>query len=403
MLEQDNPKLTTKQLSNGLIHLYLEFYLGRDSERVYNEHGEPVFYANGLPKYKIKHKRKKELLDGLFLYSKPKTKEERHHNRETEAKARAVRDEAERVFKKDKVSYMLESQKKINLFDFWDSFINDVKVKDVRLLKGALNNFKRFLAEKYPQFCEHIEAKNLSKEMMQKFAHFLADNHKGEGIETYYNRFKRLINYAIEKDIISKSPCKVISVPKASDMLQKDVLSMEELQQLFATHYKGENPEIRRAFAMTCYSGIRRCDIVRLTYKDVDYANKTLSFRQSKTEGSSGKSGVTILLNDTLLAIIGKQKPDSTDDFIFHLPIEQMCLKALRNWTKKAGIEKHITWHCGRHSFATILLTNGTNIKVVGDLLGHSTLKFTEKYVRALDSEKLKAVNTLPALDGDNI
>jgi integrase len=85
---------------------------------------------------------------------------------------------------------------------------------------------------------------------------------------------------------------------------------------MFATHYAGENPEIRRAFAMTCLSGIRHCDIVTLTYSEVDYSNKILKFRQNKTKKHSSSSGVTIPLNDTLLNIIGVKTPDAKDDYI---------------------------------------------------------------------------------------
>ena len=209
----------------------------------------------------------------------------------------------------------------------------------------------------------------------------------------------RGINYAVENEVIAKSPCKGITTPKTDDILAKDILSEQELQKLFATHYAGENPEIRRAFAMTCLSGIRHCDIVTLTYSEVDYSNKILKFRQNKTKKHSSSSGVTIPLNDTLLNIIGVKAPDAKDDYIFHLPSDTMCLKALRHWTKKAGIDKHITWHCGRHSFGTQLLNNGANIKVVSSLLGHSSLRFTEIYVRAVDEEKKKAINSMPNID----
>ena len=75
-----------------------------------------------------------------------------------------------------------------------------------------------------------------------------------------------------------------------------------------------------------------------------------------------------------------------------------MCLKTLRRWTKRAGIDKHITWHCARHSFATNILNNGANIVVVANLLGHAGLKYVGKYVRALDEAKKAAVNSLPEI-----
>ena len=70
-----------------------------------------------------------------------------------------------------------------------------------------------------------------------------------------------------------------------------------------------------------------------------------------------------------------------------------MCLKALRHWTARAGITKHITWHC-----AVNILNNGANIKTVASLLGHSGLKHTEKYTRAVDKLKEDAINSLPEL-----
>ena len=55
--------------------------------------------------------------------------------------------------------------------------------------------------------------------------------------------------------------------------------------------------------------------------------------------------------------------------------------------------------HCGRHTFATQMLSNGANVKVVSELLGHSSLKFTQKYLRALDEQKKAAINSLPAIE----
>jgi len=55
-------------------------------------------------------------------------------------------------------------------------------------------------------------------------------------------------------------------------------------------------------------------------------------------------------------------------------------------------------FHCARHSFAVNILNNGANIKTVASLLGHSGLKHTEKYTRAVDKLKEDAINSLPEL-----
>ena len=390
-----NPKLGAKILSNGTESLFLDFYYG--ASKVYDPDKDKMV---------VKKTRKREYLK-LYLWRAPRNPQERTDNKQTLELAKKIRDEREQETKEIMEGYRIRVDDK-NLLTYWDNFIEETVVADKRLLKASLRNFRAFLKEEYPMFADRIEAKQLRPEMMQKFADYLVDNHRGQGAETYYRRFRRLINKAVKAGVIKRSPCydkdgNSIAPPKTNDILAKDILSADELQQLFATHYDRENPEIRRAFAMTCYSGIRHCDIVKLTYSDVDYSNKVLKFRQSKVAGHSSKSGVNIPLNDTLLSIIGEKPDDAKDDYIFHLPSDTMCLRALRHWTKRAGIDKHITWHCGRHSFATVLLSNGANIKVVSELLGHSSLKFTEIYVRAVDELKKEAINSLPTLEVGNI
>ena len=139
-----------------------------------------------------------------------------------------------------------------------------------------------------------------------------------------------------------------------------------------------------------------------LTFANVDFANRLLKFEQNKTKGHSASSGVVIPLNDGLLKLIGEPtSPDNRQELIFPLPSYEMCLKAIKRWVKRAGINKHISWHCARHSFAVNILNNGANIKTVASMLGHSGLKHTEKYTRAVDSLKQQAIESLPPLNID--
>jgi site-specific recombinase XerD len=232
--------------------------------------------------------------------------------------------------------------------------------------------------------------------MMASFVVYLESKSKGEGARGYFQRFKKVIKHAVENNIIAKNPCTGIVCKIDDQILRKNVLSIEELNKLVSTTYKGQNPEIRRGFIFSLYTGVRYCDIVELKYANIDYSNKILSFEQSKTKGTSLNSGVVIPLNSSLLSLIGEKQ--DKDNYIFQLPSHTMCLKALKRWTARAGIDKHITWHCARHSFAVNILNNGANIKTVASLLGHSGLKHTEKYTRAIDKLKEDAINSLPQL-----
>lgn len=381
---KENPKLMQKTLADGRQSLYLEYYMG------YNK---VVDEATG--KEHIKHIRSKEFL-GLYLLPSPRTPEERQKNKETLALASEIRADKEKVLIARKYDKAAPVKQKINFLAFYEAYIKAYTKKDIRMMEGALGRFRGFLAESYPHMQTNLKPEQMTKEMITKFVEYLQRHSKGEGARGYFQRFKKVVKYAVDQDIILKNPC--IGVPCVVDdtSLKKDVLSLDEIKLLATTPY--QNDEIRRAFLFSLYAGLRYCDIVDLKYSNVDYANKLLRFDQNKTTGHSKHSVVIIPLSATLLKLIG-DKPEA-DGPIFILPSHTGCLKALRTWVARAGIDKHITWHCARHSFAVNLLGEcHTDIKTVASLLGHSGLKHTEKYTRAVDALKEKAVNALPELD----
>lgn len=386
----DNPKLLKKELSDGNFALYLDYYLGRI--KVEDE-------ATGEIKSKVQ--RKREYLH-LTLLATPRTPIERAQNKETLALAQKIRFEREQELKESTLGYRLKKDRNINFLDYFQSYIDSYTKKDIRMVQIALNRFKDFLkaTPEYKKFAFSIKPEQLNKDMMVAFTEYLQSRSVGEGAKSIYQRFKKVIKYAIEHEVMEKDPCKGVVIKIDEQILRKAVLSQDEIKQLIATHYEFENPNIRRAFIFCLYCGLRFCDVKDLTFANVDYANKILSFEQNKTKGHSANSGVVIPLNDGLLNLIGTPaSPDDDNALVFPLPSYEACLKALGRWVKRAGINKHISWHCARHSFAVNILNNGANIKTVASLLGHSGLKHTEKYTRAIDSLKQDAINSLPQLD----
>lgn len=269
------------------------------------------------------------------------------------------------------------------------------------MLQLAFQRFRDFLQDtpEYNKFIQSIKPEQLNKDMILAFTEYLQSRSIGEGAKSIYQRFKKVVHHAVEHEIMTKNPCTGVSIKIDDQILRKEVLSLEEQQRLIDTHYINENPDIRRAFIMCLYTGLRFCDVKDLTFKNVDYSNRLLKFEQSKTKGHSTSSGVIIPLNNGLLSLIGEPPTGGTgDELIFPLPKYCSCLKALKRWVKRARINKYITWHCARHSFAVNILNNGANIKTVASLLGHSSLKHTEKYTRAVDELKQQAINSLPEL-----
>ena len=381
----DNPKLMGQALSDGRDSLYLEFYLGF----------EEVVSKNGNI-YK-KARRSTERL-GLYVWQTPRTTEERKQNKETLEIAKRLRFERGQEMLECAEGYRLKKDRVVNFHDWYDAFVASYTKTDKNKLRRAHELFKEYLAgsRRYGGYAVMIKPSQLSKDMMQEFTEFLISRFNGETPHTLYGRFKKVIKAAVENDVLRKNPCNGVSIKVDKNKLTKDILSLAEIEKLIAAPHEKENPNVRRAFIFCLYCGLRWCDVKDLTFANVDYSNRVLRFEQNKTKGHSSASGVVIPLNDGLLKLIGT---GDRGDKIFPLPSHTMCLKALRRWVKRAGIDKHITWHCARHSFATNILSKGANIKTVASLLGHSDLRHTEKYTRAVDALKEAAINSLPELE----
>ncbi|MBD5263494.1 MAG: site-specific integrase [Bacteroides sp.] len=384
----DNPKLWAKVLTDGRESLFLQYYLGYRME-----------FDEETDTKKIKHLRKKKSL-GLYLWQTPRTQQEREENRKTLELAKKIRFEEGQKLLNDTKGYRVKTDSPQNFYDLFDKYISTYTKADIRVLKRAKEVFRECLqaTPEYRHLSDYMKPEQLTKDIITAYVEYLQTNLNGETPHTYYARFKKVINWLIDKEFITKNPTKGIRIIIDTDTLKKEVLSIDEMQKLISTHYKGQNPNIRRAFIFSLQTGIRYCDVKELTFANIDYSNRLLKFEQQKTKGHSTASGVIIPLSDTLIKFIGTPPDGDRTALIFPLPSHTMCLKALRVWTKKAGIDKHITWHCARHSLGTNLIANGENPLIVSKILGHTDLKMTEKYIRVSDQLKREALANLPEL-----
>jgi integrase len=415
---KDNPRLEQRLLSDGQISLYLEYYLGRESVPVLDELGDPVLYEDGkmagTPKFKVRHIRQKENLN-LYLVANPRTPIERNHNKETLQLAKRIRQEREQEYLNEEKGYRLQKKESVNFIEFFQTYIDAYQKKDKRMIQIALSRFNDFLKEtpEYNKYIGKIKPEQITNDMVEAFTEYLQTRSIGEGAKSIYQRFKKVYkSCAIKCNINYQRPFvdhegKNISITVDEDALIKDFLSPDEERLLIDTHYPGENPEIRNAFIFCLYTGMRFCDVRDLTFGNFDFANRLLSYEQNKTKGHSKHSTVTLPLDEALISLISdKMATAKKDTLAFILPSHTMCLKALRRWTKRAGIDKHITWHCARHSFGTNMAATaaqkGFSVRVVQEMMGHSSLKYTERYTRVVDEQKKAAMAELSKLMAGN-
>lgn len=275
---------------------------------------------------------------------------------------------------------------------YFRTYLKIYEKKDRRVIKQAFDRYLEFIKSHNPKLLHA----NPSREDIISFIDWLISNSRGSGAASTYARFRKVMRSAVRKGVLRQDPSDGIRCPVGENALTKDILSDNEIRTLLSTKIPAESSDIRKAFIFSLYTGLRFCDIRQLTYRNIDFTNRLLILEQSKTKGRSSRSVVHIPLREDIMKSIlpGSQ----THDLIFKLPSHPTCMKYLKEWTAAAGINKHITWHCARHSFATNILKNGADIRVVADLLGHSGLKYVEIYTRAIDERKTAAVNSLPNL-----
>ena len=393
---EENPKLGAKLLSDGRESLFLDFYFGFT-----------MVYSSTQDKMVPKKQKRRESLN-LYLWHSPRTPQQRQENKETLALADKIRrNRANDLAEPEKKVELQTKKADVNFLDYVQEYIDSYSKADVRVIQMALNRFKNFLRDtsEYSTFAGFIKPNQIDCDMIEAFTEYLQHTSTGEGAKTIYQRFKKVIRYAVANDVMRKNPCinkqgQNITIKVDDGALIKDVLSPEEIKMMIDTHYPKENLQVRNAFLFSLNTGMRWCDVRDLTFGQFDFTNKTFAYNQNKTKGHSTKSNVSLPLTDTLLGLMGEQpEARGKDELVFALPSHTMALKALRRWTMFAGIDKHITFHCARHSFGTNMASTaaqkGFSIRLVQDMLGHSSLRYTERYTRVVDEQKKQAMAEL--------
>jgi integrase len=199
--------------------------------------------------------------------------------------------------------------------------------------------------------------------------------------------FQAVLNEAWKDEIITFNPNHVIEQPKG-EQKQKQFLTLPELQALYATPCKNDN--IKRISLFSALTGLRHSDCIGLRWENVT-GGKTPSIKltQQKTKGV-----VYLPISAEALEFCGKRR--NGGDAVFEgANSSQYCNIVISEWVKKAGITKDITFHCFRHTFATLQLTQGTDIYTVSKMLGHADVKTTQIYAQIVDEKKQKAANAI--------
>lgn len=333
-------------------------------------------------------KRQREYLSQLKLI-KPANALDREENKDRIKLAEQIRNKKEQQLQADDYEITPDFKKGIDFLKYFESYLSKYNKKDKRVMEACYHKFKAFVIDEQ---IKELTTKKVSASVITDFKEYLEQHLNGETPANYFKKFKKVLSNGVKDKILTSEVAALLASKdeslsvKRNAGIQKDILTFDEIQAMAKT--QAGNEEVKRAFIFCCLTGLRFCDVKVITWKNIQKGG-VLKFKQQKTN-----IDVTINLNQSALNLLGEK--GKQNEKIFTLPSHNGCSKVLRTWTKKADIDKHITWHCARHSFATGLIYYGSDVKSASTLLGHSSLTYTDRYVREVQKLKEDAVNRLP-------
>ena len=373
-------RLREKKLSNGNVSLYLDYY--KDGRREY---------------------------EFLKLYLIPeKTPFDRLHNTETLNAANAIKAERTSAIIANEAGLKRVSQSKMLLSDWMLHCADRAEQRaSTAANRHTWGRTIEMTAEILKQYAgEAVRLADIDKDFCIGFIEYLRTGYvinsraqnKGKHLSpsTANKRYQCLrfaLSEAQREGIITTNPCDLladadkIKVPEST----RAYLTIEELKRLEATPTASEGTQ--RVYLFMCYCGLRISDVLRLRWADVDTQGEpwAIAIRQQKTQ-----TPLYLPLSDKAREYMPAQGEAAPSDPVFTaLPTEPAMNRTLKAWARRAGIDKDITLHTARHTYATTLLTKGADLYTVSKLLGHSEVATTQIYAKIVDSKKVEAVNLL--------
>ncbi|MBP6237158.1 MAG: site-specific integrase [Saprospiraceae bacterium] len=315
-----------------------------------------------------------------FLHAKIKKELDKDDKMDIQRLAEAIRNKREKELIIDEHDIQDFTKSNICFTTYFENYDKEYKKNDKRKIHSSFLQFKKHFGK--------IKAKSLNHRQCESYLEFLNLNLTSDTVSSYFGVFRKVLHEAERDGIIKKDPTKHIKVKKIHRKLNKQVLTIDEITSLINTECG--NPEIKRAFIFSLNTGLGLAEIKKLEWSKIN-DGKISHFTRAKTD-----TPLVIPLNKDALFALGRREKIS--NMVFDLPTSTNgCNKVLNNWVKRAGITKHITWYCARHTFACNLLIYGANQKTVANLMGHTNSTITDKYLNHVSTLNDSAVNLIPS------
>lgn len=339
----------------------------------------------------------------LNLYLVPeRSREDRARNRETLALAESFK--AQRIVELQQVKFGIESPvtKDVLFYDYLQVIIDR---KD-GTTKTSWENCRAHLVRYEPN--TRLRIADITPRWVQGFRDYLdfkamqwdIDDRKrdvrpkpiAQGTKALmFQKVCSLFNVAVKDGVLVRNPSLGVERFKEPES-DREFLTVEEMRRLAKVPAPSE--ALGRAFFFSCLTGLRWSDVVKLTWREVQKVGNVhrIVFKQQKT-----RSQEYLDINDQAADLMGERGADNAKVFAGLGAIQQARV-GIAAWVKSAGINKHITFHCARHSFAIMMLDAGVDLYTLSKLMGHKSIESTQIYAKILDKHKQAAITRIPKI-----
>jgi site-specific recombinase XerD len=267
-------------------------------------------------------------------------------------------------------------------------------LQKLELKRYANNTVKTYITcfEKFINHYKETELMSLNENDIRMYLQKLVQEGKSD---SYVNQMVNAIKFYFE--IVEEMPNRFYSIerPRRKETLPI-VLNEEEVKGIIKV-----TPNLKhKALLSTLYStGVRISELLNMELKHIDAERKRVFIPNSK----GGKDRYTIISSKVIEVLRAYYKREKPKKLLFEGPtglaysassVRKIILKSC----KAAGVRKNVSAHTFRHSFATHLLDNGTDLRYIQVLLGHGSSKTTERYTYVSDRSTKSIINPIDNL-----
>lgn len=260
------------------------------------------------------------------------------------------------------------------------------------------------------QYFEYVCVDEPDKEKIEEYITHLHKSYKQKTVKRKIASIKAFYNYLEETEIIAESPFRKIKVKFKETVTLPRIIPREEIEKLLNHMYQclNENDKASRKFMLRDVAvievffatGARVYEISNIRDDSIN-----LNTGLIRLMGKGGKERYVQISNTSILEVLKKYYDENEQSikksgyfFVNNREsryTEQSIRLMLKKYTKQAGIERNITPHMFRHSFATYLIEEGVDVSCVQQILGHSSIKTTQIYIHIAAKKQAEILKEL--------